>query len=644
MAGPRRWAIAGVALVALLAACSDDGGETATPSSTTTTTTTTSTTTTTTVPSGGRGVATWPLVDAVPAFRKAGVLVVAGVDHRPILGASLEQVAVELSLTADAAVFALAPERGEVAFDQIQLGAVDGPAAAWPFVITASGDLTVFVPAEDERDCADAVAEPDALLAEHGVVPVDDAFVVTGARCGLLRTDDSGAFGQLPQPADGVNSFGVLLRAVGARLPDSTVRIDWLALAASTETAPAADLRIRVVGREHALAARSADPDDDAALDALHVLRDDGSTTVVDIDPAGGFTVPRANLGVRAKLWVDDYGLEHFVQQGPWIDVERITTDLTIDMTPEFPVADGPPPDSYQTRRPHDLQIWNGSTALERQQFQGLNWNNNLGQADRDRDRDNAGECSRAAWFGGSYVQALQTRVDQKPGLIAEALLELGSDRCHEVFSVARSLYSVETHAANARQMVEEFGVTHLIFAVSGNELCRMDDASYTDIHGVAADTPVHWRLIDGELVEPFTRSAATAVEPDPDFDRRDACSFRDAGDPGAAEVIDKLRQLGDLYEDLGPEVEVTFFVMKDVLAGADVTAGNVYDMCLTTGHRCVLLDEPVAREKPADLVEEDYIPFLLRYVGDGHPNARANQHIGRGLAALITAAELDAD
>ncbi|GJM39677.1 MAG: hypothetical protein DHS20C19_30440 [Acidimicrobiales bacterium] len=590
------------------------------------------------------GVATWPLVDTVPAYRKAGVLVVAGADYRPVLGAALEQVAAELSLTADAAVFALAPERGEVAFDQIQLGSVDGPATAWPFVITAAGDLTVFVPAVDESDCAAAVTEPDALLAEHGVVPVDDAFVVTGARCGLLRTDGAAAVGQLQQPTEGVNSFGVLLRAVGERLPDSTVRLDWLALADSAQTEVDELLRVEIVGREHALAERSADPDDDAALDTLHILRSDGSTELVPVDADGGFTVPRADLGDRAKLWVDDYGLEHFVQQGPWIDVGRITADLTIDMTPDFVVADGPPGDSRQHRRPHDLQIWNGSMALERQQFHGLNWNNNLAQADRDRDRANAGDCRRAAWFGGSYVQALQTRVDQKPALIAEALLELGSDQCHEVFSVARSLYSVETHVENARQMVEEFGVTHLIFAISGNELCRMHDDVYRDIHGVAADTPLHWRLIDGEIVEPFTRSTATAFEPDPDFDRLSVCSFREAGDEGASAVIEKVRQLGDLLEGLGPDVEVTFFVMKDVLAGADVTVANVYDLCLTTGHSCVVMEEPVAREKPADLIEVDYIPFLLRFVGDGHPNARANQHIGRGLAQLIAAADVDAD
>jgi len=621
--GPLRWgAVAALALGLVLAACGDDDSAAPGPSSTTSTSPNTTAT-------------SWSLIDGVPAFRKAGILAAAGLDYEPEYDSTLRQTRASFTLTADRAVFGFAPERGAVSFDRVQLGAVEGPATVWPFVIEGRGELTVFADATALADCEAAVAEPEPFSAFGLVGDVDGEFLVAEAACAELEPDGDRSVGALGA-SNGVTAFGVMLTAGADGGPSPTVTVESLALVDSDATSEDV-VRVDVVGLEHAVAIRSADPTDEAALDELHILRADGTAVSVEGDVGSGFEFSRDLLGTGAKVWIDDYGLQHFVQQGPWIDPDGLTSTLMIDMTPKYGPWDGGPPSGSQHRRPHELQVWNGSSLLAVQQFHGLNWNNNLGQADRDRSADNPNGCARAAWFGGSYVQALQTRVDQKPALIAEALLDGQGDGCHEVFSFARSLYSVETHADNARRLVEDFGVTHLIFAVSGNELCRMNDEVYTSLHGVAADTPVHWRFIDGELVAPVTRSRAEEASLDPSFERDEVCSFSyESGAAGAAAMIDKLDALGDLMEGFGPDVEVSFFVLKGVLAGNSVTADNVVQQCLATGHDCVLLDEPAARMKPEDLVAIDANPHLLRYVGDGHPNPRANQHIGEGLAAVI--------
>ena len=145
-----------------------------------------------------------------------------------------------------------------------------------------------------------------------------------------------------------------------------------------------------LVGTDRTIAARSADPADDASLGVLYVLRDDGSLVEFSAGSDGSFTFERAELGARAKLWIEDYDLGHFVAQGPWIDPTNLVGDLVIDFTPSFEPVDTPPPPSISSSHPHTLQIRNGVGKEVRQyQFHGVNWNNNLGFADRDRDAAN---------------------------------------------------------------------------------------------------------------------------------------------------------------------------------------------------------------------------------------------------------------
>ena len=623
-------------VAALLAsACSggSDGADDATPS---TTSSVTSTTTTTTI-APTTPVATWPLVDRVPAFRNAGINVVAGLSYQPLLDERLRQQRALLTLDEARGAFAFVPERPDGPADRIELAGVTGDARVWPFVVTDADELRVFVDPGDPGDCTATVAteEPFAVFSITGTV--DGALAVATATCVDHEIVDETVVGSFDGLAGAVRAFGVLVTA-DAGGTGEPVGIEWLALAADVDGAASEQLRVEVAGAEHLIAERSADPDDDATLDVLHVLRDDGSVFEVPIGADGAFVLTRSELGGPAKLWLEDYGREHYVAQGPWIDPAELTADLVIDATPTFEIADGPPGPSDAHRIPHHLQIWNGSrTKMERQEFRGANWNNDLGFPDRDRDPANPNGCTRIAWLGGSYVAAIQTRVDQKPGLIAEALLDVRGDGCHEVITLGQNLFSVEMHAENARSMVEDYGVTHLIFSVSANELCRMNDVDYSQANGVAPDTPIHWRWFDGDWVEPVPRREAEAVEFPDDFRRADHCSF-DPAEPGFAgldPLFAKLDEMGDAMEAWG-DVEVTFLAMRDVLAGDVALATDVVDRCRATGHDCLALPLPEFGPKPDDLRAVDFNPFLMRYQGDGHPNERANQHIADGLLTAV--------
>jgi hypothetical protein len=49
-----------------------------------------------------------------------------------------------------------------------------------------------------------------------------------------------------------------------------------------------------------------------------------------------------------------------------------------------------------------------------------------------------------------------------------------------------------------------------------------------------------------------------------------------------------------------------------------------------------VSLAAPNSTNKPDDVAEVDINPFLYRFVGDAHPNARANQQTADGLVEVI--------
>lgn len=601
----------------------------------------------------------WALIDAVPAHQKSGLFVRTGLDYEPLLDPAHSQERARLTLTAPDAMLAIAPERfGMVSFDGIELDGLVAPVGLepWLFVNTGEGALTVFTPAADLDDCADRFATDDPFAGYGLDGDIQGRFAFATFEC-LPLTTGPGSAGQLASPATKIQSFGALfstsgistsgISTPGISTPGVEVEelepITLTSLALTDSTGGPVDdsepLSVTVLHEELALAARTTDTADDPPRSELQVLGSGGERRTVVMSDDGTFSVDLDDLPTRIKIWFDDYGLQHFVRQGPWIDTGGLTRTLEIDLTPEFEPTGEPPPSSQQVQAPHSLRVWRGSTAMEVQEYEGLTFTNNRGRADRDRSIDNPNGCHRVAYLGGSYVETVQTRIDQKAGIIAEAILSTRSEQCVEIFTVGQSLFTVESHFANARTLVEDYGVSHLIFNVSSGELCRMDDLVYEMLEGVAGDTPTSWRYVDGEFIEPVRRTDAEAVDVDPDFVRRDHCNFAPEKEDLSVEwaLMEKLADLRTAYAALGDDIEVTYFLMKDALSASAIRSERIdllLSMCTDTGIPCVPL--PLPEIFKPDELQSDLSPYLYRYLGDGHPNPRANQFVAEALADIV--------
>jgi len=592
------------------------------------------------------GAATWPLVDAVSGYTKPGLLVRGGLDYVPMFDDTGAQVAARLVFRNDQAMFAVLPQpSGTVDFDQIQLAgiAMEGGATArvWPFVVV-DHTLTAFADEEDLNHCVTAVeagldVESFGLSSQLG-----EHLVSSTGSCLALNQSEGIRIGQMGTRWSEVKAFGVLFelsdfdpsREIAATL-------EWLALGDSTQPldeATGEPFTITIESFALALASRTADPDDDASLAELHVLTSDGTASVVSAISPGIFELNSEAVSGWVKLWFADYGLQHYARQGPWLDLTRLTRDLVIDLSPEYELSDEPPLPSNRSSRPHDLGTWNGSRSMARQEYQGLTFTNNDGQADRDRLAEPSNDCTRVGYLGGSFVEALQTRVDQKPGIIAESLLWAEAGTCVEVLTVAQDTFTVENHYANARHLVEDLGVELLIFSISNLELCRMDDLVYANSNGVDPTTPVRWRLVDGEIIEPVSRRNALDFDADPAYQIRERCDFGGLADSeGAVEasIMEKLNALVSEIGAFGGGTPVVFVNVKDVVLGIDQAADGVERLCNTVGLDCwrLLVDGPSM--KPDELAD-DFNQHLLRYAGDGHPTVQANQVIARLLVDII--------
>jgi hypothetical protein len=597
------------------------------------------------------GAATWPLIDSVPAQLKSGIFIRTGLVYEPELDESLDQARARLDLHSGQAMLAVAPQPAGIAVDEIQLGGFDttiDDLRAWLFILDSDGALSVFVPDADVADCTSRFSAEQGF-ADFGLVgDVVGRFAVNSVACRPWAVSEDLTVGRLDSAVDAVNAFGLLLVTEAPDIDDlDPVYVRWLSVAVSTEPLPEATqaISVRVRNPQLALAARTSDTADDATLETLHILGGDGTLHEVAVNEDGTFSLDTSALPERLKLWLDNYGWQQYAVQGPWLDTRRLTRNLEIDLTPEYEIADTNPPPSDRHHRPHELSIWNGgSGVMERQEYRGLNFLNNWGNADRDRLAENPNGCHRAAFFGGSYIEAEQTRVDQKPGVIAEAILAAGADRCAEIFTMGRSLFTVESHYQNVQTLVAEFGITQLIFSISSNELCRMHDDVYVDLNEAALETPLHWRLIGGEMVAPSLRRDAIAQPANDDFSSSEVCSFNTDDDSELDEerfLMSKLDQLATVFAAGNADVRVDYLVTKDAFAAIDdreTRYETLMALCDELATRCHALPL-VELYKPEELTAVDYSPFLFRYRDDGHPNPALNQLIAASLVEIVGAA-----
>ena len=141
------------------------------------------------------------MIDEVPAFRKAGVNVVAGIGYEPLLDAHLRQERASLTFTAERGLFAIAPERPDVPADLIELSGVEGSAVVWPFVVTDADQLIVFFAPDAPSDCADVVAADEPFAAFEVGGTVDGLFAVAEVYQTDIRHVRKGMAATIKSPA-----------------------------------------------------------------------------------------------------------------------------------------------------------------------------------------------------------------------------------------------------------------------------------------------------------------------------------------------------------------------------------------------------------------------------------------------------------
>lgn len=615
------------------------------------------------------GAATWALIDGVPAYRKNGVLIKSGLVYSPVLDSDGRQTSASLIVEAEQAALVIVLDRfGQVGFDQMQfkrpVGLSDSIDLS-PFVVTGDDQVFIFSEETDSTRCEQWAATTP--LSTYGIVDhFDQSFDDLSPTCLPLDRGSSPAerIGNLPKAHDHAIAFGILIDSdplppesspgedaaddstddeSAVELVFSSIELEWLALAHST--AEVGDsLLVQSVGLDASIAARTDDPADDSALREIHVHEfGTGVDHTIAESAAGEFLIDLTTLGTNiVRISMDNYGQQMYPYQGAWLDLDRLRGPLTIDFSPEFEIAPGPPPESELNRKAHRLSIWNGSTTdMEFHEFRGITYTNNQRNADRDRTRENPNSCRRIALLGGSWIEAKQTRIDQKPGVIAEAILDSRLPGCHEVITIGRNSYSAENHYQFAKDLVEQFGVELLIFGISKHNLCRMDDDNFIERWEVALETPLRWRLINGEMVKPFTRRDATPVEPDPN--RVDDCDFLEQPPvPGSTELalIQKSADLEEIYSQLGAGVTVRYLNIRDVYGDSPEIALQIQAMCEQIDLRCTPVPPPSVTLKPEGIGEHS--PFLFRYRDDDHPTARTNQRLARDLATFIEQALAD--
>lgn len=583
--------------------------------------------------------ATWSLVDQVPSHRKPGVLVRIGLDAQSQTDTEGAETLTRLVVHERSAMFAISPARGAaVPFDAIEMAAqAAGPIGLWPFVLGTDGRMVRFAADDEIEACRSLDAEASAVALEFDE-RLGGRFEITEVECREAVDAGSSTRGVLGDHGP-VALFGVWLQSDSVDTDvnvDATVDVDRLALVDTTEPLSLDEpLRINVVGLETTVASRTPDLADDAGIEFVTVLDANGAR---DSFPIVDGVAEMATDDFTGPVWIsiDDLGLFHHPLQGAWIDVDVSTRSIVIDATPEFTPTEEPPGPSNRASGAHVLADWFGSGRMARQEYEGLTFRNNLGIADRDRAEES--DCRRAAYLGGSFAEALQTRVDQKPGIIAEALLGAEGHGCVEVFTYGGDRFTVENHLGNARTLVEDFGVEVLIFSVSGLEVCRMDDLVYANAEGVDPTTPTRWRLVDGAVIEPLSRRAALDFDASEEFEVTDRCDLSSAALDGEDDVenavVAKLADLKRVIEGFGPGVVVRFTNVKDAVVGLEGNAAGLEQRCADFELDCSPLKIP--HPLVATVPVSDATDFLYRYQFDAHPNVRANQLIGAHLAALI--------
>ena len=374
----------------------------------------------------------------------------------------------------------------------------------------------------------------------------------------------------------------------------------------------------------------------------LHLLTHNGVKSVMSSKNAGKFTLPRTQIEDGPfRLWVDDNNLAIFPAQGEWIDPEFLTGRIIIKQTAEFPIDESNKKKNKNKRKrvPHKLSVWTGSSNLVKiQEYEGLTFKNNLGYADRDRIADNKNNCLRGVIFGGSYVEAEQTKITEKPALMTEAFVSQKLRKCVEFLTYARSRGRAENFINDAKELINNFDIDFIVFSISGTELCGLNDDFYVNWYGRGLMTPNEWRIVNGKIIPPVPQDKAEIFNPNKEAAKAviKDCKYKKGALSATAQApLEKLKTIENLLKLEKQDLQVLHFNFKDILAKQSKLAKNIQRHCSGYNLQCYILPEP--SKFKFDESENRFSPYLYRYKQDAHPNVRANQYIAHGLTDMLT-------
>lgn len=563
------------------------------------------------------------MVDRVPIFRKNGLLWKYGLDYQPIGRQPLVQDFARLHVTAERSIFAWTPRETETPpVDRVRIALKSGGGAVIvPFLSDRDGRTVLLAGLDGKGDCAgltDGIGGIEDLGAAFGVED-DEIYRYFGqavtCQTGWQAEDGNRSAIVLETPVEDISAIGLL--TVGGA--GSTVEVGELA--AGHAGAPEAQ-RIGVT-------VTSAYEKSEPGISKLFLLRgkDGPAEEIAPVEP-GRFEIDRGDIGdLPFQLWADDYGGPHYPEQGAWLDPKSLPASMSIRIRPDYDVVpDRKPEDSKRTHRPHRLRIWNGASNKPTQEYEGLTFTNNYGNADRDRFPENVNNCFRAVYFGGSHAETVQTRIWQKAGIIAEPLLEREIGRCVEILTFARETHTPENFVDYAREFVEDFGVDAVVVQLYSSNVCWMHDHASARKRGLRHLR--RWRIVNGKPIPP---DEAEAEAPD-DEEKVAPCDFS-VETPGKVErrMMRKMHDMDAYISSLDDQlVKTVFFDWREELIGRDSVTNNLKQLCAEFELNCQFVARPDEMYLPKDIGR--YTRNLFWYEHDSHPNHRGNVLIADGL------------
>lgn len=576
------------------------------------------------------------VIDTVPVFRKNGVFWKHGASYRSVLSAPLKQKHADFELYDKSGLIAWTPNQGPLLRTTYAYFDADIPKGSEVFPFINVAETLYLIEGNSGSGLCSEISKMDV---DNSQVNVEDffksyakvdkrffRFIGNDVVCVKADRTESDAWVIPIEISQSPEAIGFLFKGK----KNQTIRVNDFHLGTHAKLSDPKFISVK-----------AEDTIDGVSPTKLYALTYQGSEETLSKSKGGDFKLSRDMIsGGPFRIWVKENNLDVFPTQGEWQDPTNLAEQLIIKQNVEFKIDPTKKNKKSGTRRrtPHVLSIWNGSTGrMKIQEYEGISFRNNWGKIDRDRFKENENNCLRGAIFGGSYVEAQQTKISEKPAIMAEAFASQTLGRCVEIFTYGRSTYRAENYVNDAVELISEFDIDFAVFSVSRLELCQHNDVFYNQQHGRDTLSPKNWRVISGVPVAPVPQDAAEGFKPNKEAAKEAIkdCSY-DSTKLSEIEIkpLEKMKDIEAILKAKNNDLKVMFFNFKDVLDLDKDVVSNFVPNCEALSLNCVVLPIPSVYEFKEQ--QDRFSPYLYRYKNDGHPNVRANQYISEAIAGLV--------